>query len=302
MANGDKPAVIKTAVIGASGYVGRHLWQAYRAQFPDCVGTAFSGTATGLTRFDIRDPDIGPLQLEETGHEAVLIASARPMIGDCEKNPAETFAVNVKGTLELLRQLGRTGLHVIFLSSDYVFDGTNGPHDDDRPPNPSTEYGRHKAKVEREIPALAPDSLVVRLSKIYGVSEGDSTTLLGEIASKLAAGKRVQAAHDQIFCPTNVNDLVKLLPALQQKRLRGVLNLCNPERWSRFDIAAAMARAMRVDSTLVERIALYDLAAMAGRPLDTSMRISRLERELAPRFAPILADIEATARLWRGTA
>src|SRR5712692_2998520 len=132
--------MIKTAVIGASGYVGRHLWKAYRARYPDCVGTTFSAKNPELKRFDIRTPDFAALRLEESGHRAVLIASAKPNIAYCEQKQAAAYAVNVQGTLELARQIGRTGMLVIFLSSDYVFEGKAGPHDDDDPTAPTTEY------------------------------------------------------------------------------------------------------------------------------------------------------------------
>ena len=126
--------MLKTAVIGASGYLGRHLWQSYRRVFPDCLGTGFSNVELGLQRFDIRDPEVTPLKLEETGHQAVLIASARANINYCQQEPSAAYAVNVTGTLELMRRLGRTPLQVIFLSSDYVFKGASGDYDDD-------EYG-----------------------------------------------------------------------------------------------------------------------------------------------------------------
>lgn len=290
--------MIKTAVIGASGYVGGNLWKAYRSRYPDCVGTAFSSDNPDLQRFDIRDPDLASLRLEETGHQAVLIASANPNIAYCEQNRDAAIAVNVKGTLELARQIGRTRMQAIFLSSDYVFEGKTGPYDDDHPTRPTTEYGRHKAQVERQLPSLSANYLILRLSKIYGVQKGDGT-LLDEMATLLASGKEVRAARDQVFCPTYVGDLVQTIHAIQDRGWLGVVNTCNPERWSRYDIAFALASAMQADRSLVKPISLYDIPAMAGRPLDTSMSSSRLSRDLQPRFTPLREHIERVAALWR---
>lgn len=292
--------MVKTAVIGASGFVGRHLWAAYRARYPDCVGTTFSSAKPELAQFDIRSPDFAALRLAETGHEAVLIASAKPNIAYCEQNKSEAYAVNVRGTLELVRQIGRTGMQVIFLSSDYVFDGKGGPYDDDHPTAPTTEYGRQKAEVERRIPELTDNFLVLRLSKIYGVRKGERT-LLDEMAELLAARKEVLAARDQIFCPTHVDDLVEAIVAIQDRKLGGVINVCNPEGWSRADIATELAREMGAPPELVRRISLDDIPVMQGRPLDTSMRSSRLAREPHVRFRPLRADIARMAAAWRAS-
>lgn len=293
--------MIKTAVIGASGYVGRHLLESYRTKHPDCVGTSFSKSSPGLIPFDIREPDIRPLRLAETGHQAVLIASANPNIKYCEDHKSAAFAVNVKGTLELVRQLGRISLPVIFLSSDYVFPGDRGPHDDADPTLPSTEYGRHKKLVEDEIPRLAGRHLILRLSKIFGLQKGDGT-LLDEMAGSLSAGRQVQAASDQFFCPTFVDDLVAAIHAVQERALNGVMNVSSPDVWSRHQIAVELARALKADAALVKKISLYDFPSMAGRPLDTSMACSRLRNETDVSFLPLKECIERTAALWHSPA
>jgi dTDP-4-dehydrorhamnose reductase len=286
--------MIKTAVIGASGYVGRHLWASFRQEFPDCVGTSFTNRGPGLTPFDIREPNLAALRLEETGHRAVLLASARPNIAFCEQQRAAAYAVNVAGMLELLRQIGRTRLAVIFLSSDYAFAGAAGPYPDDAETRPTTEYGRQKVLVEREIGSLVEDHVVLRLSKIYGLQKGDGT-LLTDLARSLVAGEEVAAAADQFFCPTLVTDLVRAVHAVQRVGLRGVLNLAAPERWSRYEIALALAQALEVPPSRVRKIALHDLPAMKGRPLDTTMLCSRLLAQTSVSFTPLRDSIQRVA-------
>src|SRR5262249_37689550 len=123
--------IVKTVVIGASGYVGNHLWRAYRLAYPDSLGTTFSTANSDLAFFDIRRRDIHSLSLAGRVYPAVLIASAKPNITFCEQQKDAAYAVNVRGMLELIRQLGQTSLQVIFLSSDYVFEGSTGGYGDD---------------------------------------------------------------------------------------------------------------------------------------------------------------------------
>jgi dTDP-4-dehydrorhamnose reductase len=289
--------MIKTAVIGASGYIGRHLWRSYRSCFPDCIGTAFSADVPCLQKFDIRRPDITLLRLMETGHKAVLIASAKPNIAYCENNRKAAYEVNVEGTLELARQVGRIGLPVIFLSSDYVFEGTAGPYRDTDPVRPTTEYGRHKAQVEKELPNLVEQFLILRLSKIYNTEKGDKT-LLDEMAALLFSGSELLAARDQLFCPTHVNDLVKVIHELQAKYVSGIFNVCSPEGWSRYEIALALADAMRVERKLVKGVLLHDLPGMSSRPLDTRMHPSPPVLECSGGFTPLAASILKVASAW----
>ena len=213
--------MIKTAVIGASGYIGRHLLHVYRTEFPDCVGTSFTASDALLTPFDIRDPDVARLRLIELGHQAVLLAAAKSNVGWCEGNAQDSYDINVRGTLECARQIGKLGLSVIFLSSDYVFDGKCAPYRDIDEPRPSTEYGYQKARVESALPQFVDDFLILRLSKVYGIKKGDAT-LLDQMARLLSKGMPVQAAYDQKFCPTYINDIIEVLRGLQAaKELRG---------------------------------------------------------------------------------
>ena len=290
--------MIKTAIIGASGYIGRYLVESYRRGFADCIGTSHSSETAGLTPFDIRSPDLDSLRLEESGHEAVLIAAAKPNIGYCEQHPVEAHAVNVAGTLDLVRRISRTSLKTIFLSSDYVFEGTTGSYGDASATHPTTEYGRHKASVEGEIPSLTDNYLILRLSKIYGQEKRDGT-LLDEMANVLSDGHEVSAAADQYFSPTLVGDVVDVVHAVQERGLSGVMNLCSPKGISRYEIAMALVEALQVDPALVKKINLHDIPAMAGRPLNTTMRCSRLEKEIAPTFLPLERAIETVAESWR---
>jgi dTDP-4-dehydrorhamnose reductase len=290
--------MIKTAVIGASGYIGRHLLDKYRTQYPDCVGTSFSSDVLDLIPFDIRNPNIEPLNLERTGHKAVIIASAKPNISYCENEPLKAYEVNVKGTLQLIKNLSATSLKIIFLSSDYVFDGIKGNFDDHHPTAPTTSYGRHKKIIEHEIRALTDNFLVIRLSKIYGLKKGDKT-ILDEAANLLQQNKQVLAASDQYFCPTYVGDLIQAIINIQEKDLTGYMNVCAPEIWSRFEMHTTLAQFMEKDISLVKEINLHDLPEMKRRPLNTSMICSRLNQETQTQFVSFKDSISKVASKYK---
>lgn len=289
--------MIKTAVIGASGFVGRHILKNQREHFADVVGTAFSSPQNDLTQFDIREPDLAKLRLLESNHEAVVISSAKANVGYCEQNPKESYEVNVSGTLELVRQISRTKMKVIFLSTDYVFDGRQGGYGDQAQICPNTEYGRQKAHVERELPKITDNFLILRLSKIYGLTKGDNT-LIDEIMQKLHSGTRIQAAKDQIFAPAAVDDLVKMLHLAQDAKRTGILNSSGPKAFSRFDIASMCAQKLGKGTELIDPINLHQLPGMIGRPLNTSLTPSALFLPPLLKQRDVSSSVEQLAVAW----
>ena len=276
---------MKTAIIGASGFVGSNLWRSYKKEHPDCIGTAFSNSSKGHTFFDLRYPDLAKLNLEKTGHEAVIIASAKPNIAYCENEAEQAFLVNVKGTLSLIKQLVETKIKIFFLSSDYVFDGKKGLYDDWSSTNPTTEYGRQKEIVEKEIPKLTDNYQIIRLSKIYGLEKGDGT-LLVEMAENLLSNKKMRLAKDQFFSPTYVKDVIQIIKNIQKRSSSKIINIAAPIRISRLEVAQHLGKQMKADPSLIEAISLHDIQSMKNRPLDTSLCCSYLNKCLRPIFTP----------------
>jgi dTDP-4-dehydrorhamnose reductase len=279
----------KLAVIGATGYIGRRLHRAALERDSSSAGT--SRREDGLATLDLTSPDVRALKLPENGHTHAAIAAAVPEIAACERDPAGTRAVNVDGAVELARQLQNEGVVPILFSSDYVFDGEAGGYSDDAPLSPSTEYGRQKAELEAEVGGLA---LVVRLGKVYGTERGEGT-LLDEMAASLSAGAKVRAAADQIMTPVRVEDVVDSVLALADAGIRGVVNVCGPERRSRLELAVALAEALGPGAGTVEEISLDDLGEGFTRPKRTDLLATRLLAETDLRPAPVSAAIPVVA-------
>jgi dTDP-4-dehydrorhamnose reductase len=287
------PKPPKTAVIGAGGYIGRHLLAAYQAVDPDALGVDVVGDWPYLV--DLAAPDIRPLRLRESGYQYAVIAAAVPGLARCEQDREYTRARNVTGTLELARQLVEIGVTPVFFSSDNVFDGREGGYADDAPTNPPNEYGRQKADVERRLPEVTRGRyLIARLGKVFGLVRGDRT-LLDEMAGRLTQGQEVAAARDQILTPVWVGDVVRAVTALQAAGATGLFNVCSPEVWSRFDLAVAVARALRANEALVKGISLDDLHEPFGRPKRGNLVCRRLKATIALEFQPIAACIAALA-------
>lgn len=290
--------MIKTAIIGASGYIGSHLLAAYRQAFPDCIGTTFTKQGAGLMSFDLRHPNIEPLHLQETGHEAVIIASAMPNVGWCEAHPQESYELNVRGTLALVKALSQAGIMPIFLSSDYVFNGEAGGYLDSAPTSPITEYGRQKALVEIEIPNITDQYAIFRLSKIYGTRWQDNT-LLDQMVAALLKGQQLSVATDQFFSPTHVDDVVAMALYTQQRGVKGLVNLCHSNSYSRYQLAKKLIEALDLSPSLIHAVHLHDIPSMENRPLNTSLKCSSILENLQSSLQTIDAAVARVIKNWQ---
>jgi dTDP-4-dehydrorhamnose reductase len=275
----------KIAVIGAAGLVGSRLFAAYRSEHPDLIGTDWKGRG-GLRTLDLANPDISGLRLAETGHRAAVIAAVGSKRFDvCETKKDYTRARNVDGTVDLGRRLRGAGLMVVHISTDGVFGGERGGYRETDEPEPVNEYGRQKRAAEVGLlEATGGAALVLRVGQIFGAKMGDGT-LPDQIAGRLAAGETVDAAFDQAFTPTALDDLPDAIAALVAAGARGLCHLAGPESWTRLAVAQRLAEGLGSDRSKVRRISLDQIPGEFARPKNLSLKCERL-KELGLALTP----------------
>lgn len=283
--------VPKTAVIGADSYLGRRLLTEYRRLYPDCVGTSRRPDPGSLARFDLLDPDIAPLRLRETGHEAAAICGAVNDSVLCETDRRLSRRINVECTLQLFHNLSDQRILPIFFSSDNVFDGTKSTaYTEDDPPNPLLEYGRHKAEVETEIRKSGRPHIVCRLSKVFGTRRGDEK-FIAKSAETLIQGKEILAASDLIFNPVCVEDVIRAVSLLQRNGFQGLIHVSSPETWSRYALMLTLADSLGCDTRLVKQISLDDVTHLS-LPKNLMMSCKKLLETTAMTFTPMLSCLK----------
>jgi dTDP-4-dehydrorhamnose reductase len=290
-------AKIKTAIIGATGYIGSCLLKRYRYFFSDCIGTGFSNNQENLITFDLRYSDINELNLEETGHEAVIMAAARSDVAWCENYKKESYNLNVKAILKLAKQLEEKNIQLIFFSSDYVFDGRVGNYSDVSEVNPMTEYGKQKAEIEKELPNITSNYIILRISKVYGTIWKDNT-LLDSLTGSFFKKEPITVAIDQFFSPTYIDDIVSMTIYAQEQKVRGLFNLCANNAYSRHQIAQKIANELQFPSNCLQISPLHLIRGMKNRPLNTSLKCSSIFTPYQSSFLSIDNAIKIVAKNW----
>ena len=290
-------------VLGASGLIGRRLMA--RLGPESAVGTFHRHPFPGGLPFDGSDGNgIETLLRQVTGditHAFVLHGTIE--VEACARDPAGTAELNVTQVAHVLTQLMAAGVTPVYVSSDYVFDGTRGGWRESDPPDPQTQYGKQKLAVERLLLEAPTPSLVVRCSRVIGADIG-VRNVLGPWVEEIRAGATMRCATDQVFSPIAVDDVAGILAELAGAHSTGLYHLGGPNPLSRIDLLRLLLASIRaVDMAVhvdVVPCSLHDLPFLEKRPLDTSLNVDKLQAAIGWDFLPMKTLCETAATRYFG--
>jgi dTDP-4-dehydrorhamnose reductase len=269
--------VSRHLVIGGSGFLGQALLRALGGRG---IGTFARNGFQGGIAFDAtaqRLADIASDLPDDLSHVFLLHGIINP--DRCFREPEITRAANVSGMMALIEEIFARGLVPVYMSTDYVFDGTRGMRTEDEPLSPTTAYGRQKAEVEQWLGGQDRPCLISRASKIVSGAP-DTHSVLGPLAEDFAAGRTVRWADDQIFSPGHVDDVAAAMIALADGGHTGAFNVAGPTPFSRYALARLLAdRVIEIAPETPVALSSCKLAEVPfaePRPLDTSLDTRKL--------------------------
>jgi dTDP-4-dehydrorhamnose reductase len=289
----------KTLVIGASGLVGSRIL----ARFGEGArGTYCSHARPGLRLVDITDADTVNMEIETLRPAVIVLAAAYTHVDGCEQNPARSYDVNVAGTRNVARAAARRGARLIFLSSDYVFDGAHGPYALDEIPAPINVYGHHKLEAERIVESELESYAIIRSCNIYGF-DADGKNFVMAVYRNGVSGTPMRVPVDQWGNPTYADDLVEAVARAGTLRTSGIFHVAGPDYVDRLSWARRAAAAFGLDASYIEGVPTSELGQPARRPLraglDSRASTSMLgiaTRGLESGLALVRERIEASRR------
>ena len=237
----------------------------------DMMRAAGAG-AVGLTRAELDVTDASAVREALTGSVVVNCAAYTDVDG-AEADPQRAHEVNAQGA----RNVAEVAARVIYVSTDYVFDGSKaGPYVESDPVNPLSAYGRSKLAGERATLSASPHSLVVRTSWLFGAGGGNFVATMLRLGEEREA---VEVVDDQVGSPTFTGHLADALWALASGSRHGFLHVAGGGSCSWFDFARAIFERAGVDCT-VERQTTAELGRPAPRPANSVLRSERHAPEL----------------------
>jgi len=231
-------------------------------------------------RIDIASSEEVFRLMEEVRPEWVINTAAITDVDRCEGDRELSWRVNVLGVENLLRACETANAGLIQLSTDYVFDGRNGPYTEEDVPNPLGYYGRTKLESEARVRSSSVGGLVVRTMVLYGYAPGTRSNFVTWLLCRLSSGERVRIVTDQWGNPTFGDDLALLLLQCASKGLTGIFHAAGGEFVSRYDMALRVADVFGYDPDLICPIRTEELGQIAQRPLRSGLRTDKLEAAL----------------------
>lgn len=259
-------------VIGASGQLGGTLRQTLAAAGEAVTGTGWqhADAAAGLAPLDVTDPMALAAALDRFEPEVVWLPAALTDVDYCERYPEASAALNFQAPVHLARLADRHGFRFIFFSTDYVFDGRDGPYDEEALPRPLQVYGEHKRRAETAVLEAAPAALVVRTAWLYG-SEAKPRNFVYRIVEQARRGEIVRAATDQVNTPTAVWALAETVRTWAATGIAGIRHAGGDWLGSRFELTHAILELAGHGAATIMPVTLAALQLPARRPLRTGL-------------------------------
>jgi dTDP-4-dehydrorhamnose reductase len=237
-----------------------------------------------------------PADLRGFQPDAVVHSIATINPDDCETHPAQARRVNAQSVDDTVKFMEPR--YLVYISSDYVFDGSQGGYTPQTSPNPINTYGR--TKVEGESFALgAPRCLIVRTALFGAGLAVAPTTRWERQLDDLISGKLVTLTHDQVGTPLWTHTLATLIMRLVEVRHEGVVHAAGPEIVSKAQLMRRLALRVGITDPPIRAVSTSSLRPLARRPLNVSLVPSEVVRSTIEYPQSLDDDLDRYARaLW----
>lgn len=254
---------VRILLLGANGQVGSELRHVLRHH---------EVLAATRPLFDITDPSIED-KIVECKPQLVLHSAAFTKVDDAETNVDLAMNVNARGTMWVARGAAKARARLVYLSTDYVFDGKKSdPYTESDAVNPLNIYGRSKLLGEQEALAACPRTLIVRTSWVYGIHGHNFVKTILKLS---AQAPELRVVSDQRGSPTYAYDLAVIIGSLIDRGVNGLIHAGGEGMCSWYELACAIVKSVQ-HSCRVVPISTDESGRPAVRPLFSALSPSRL--------------------------
>jgi len=283
----------KILIIGASGLTGYQL--AKLASTENIVSGTYNNRPVDINnckiyKLDKTNKEKTLKMLKKVNPDIVIDCTALHNVDFCEKNEEESKKVNVEATKFLAKTCKEINARMLFISTDYVYDGTDQSYTEESKPNPLNIYGKHKLDAEKEIIKAGTNYAIARTSLVFGwnpnelkglkSSSGKTMNFVIWALGKLRDGENLKIVTDQYSTPTLTDNLAEFLLALANSDINGVLHTVGNECVNRYDFTLKIADIFNIDKVLITPVTSEMFNQVAKRPMRCCLDVNKAQRLL----------------------
>lgn len=275
---------MRVFIIGASGLVGNNCMQYLRKNAQcEVVGSHYSFATIDTEYFNVFNPEAATFDLDAFRPEVIVHTGALTHVDYCETHPEESYHNTVESTAAVLDLARKYGALLVYISSDYVFDGRNGPYAEEDPVNPLSVYGRHKLQAEDMIRAATPKHLILRVTNVYGDEMRGKNFVAFLIREARKEEGVLRLPSDQFATPVNAYDIGRACSLLIRDGKCGLYHLSAGEYLSRVQLAEKVLHYFPDTRLRIRALPTKKLNQDAPRPLKGGLKNDKFLAEF-PEF------------------
>lgn len=282
---------MRILITGANGLLGQKLIALLQQQRDvQLIATAQRPLSVPLVRgefylLDISDREQVSKVIMGAKPEVIINTAAMTNVDRCETEREACWQANVTAVQYLVDACEKHHIHFIHVSTDFIFDGKEGPLDESAAPDPVNYYGESKLAAEELIRRSSVSWCIIRTVLVYGVSTDMSrSNIVLWVKKSLEEGKTINVVNDQWRTPTLAEDLATGCWLAAQKKAEGIFHVSGKDFLSPFDIAIQTATFFKLDHSLIKPTDSTQFKQPAKRPMKTGFVIDKAIKELG--YAP----------------
>lgn len=267
-------------ITGASGLLGDKIVKLARRKYAVIPTHNLRQLQPDSLRLDITNAEDITSLFKKLEPDVIIHTASETNVDKCETQKNYAQKVNVDGTRNVALACSKTGAKLVYISTDYVFDGEKGNYNEQDKPNPINYYGITKLEGEKQVTQNCQKYFILRTSVLYGWHPWKQNFATWVI-NQLKQDKEITVAEDHYNTPTLADNLAEITLEAIQKDLQGLYHASGSERVSRYAFAKQIAKAFNLDPNLIKPIKMSQLTAwIAKRPKDSSLNTDKIQKKL----------------------
>ncbi len=280
----------RVLITGSNGLLGQKLLDLYLGKRDaQLIATsrganrynAFEGYGYTYQEMDVTNKDEVMLNIIRYCPTAVINTAAMTNVDTCESEKDACDKLNVDSVKYLVEACNQFDVHLVHLSTDFIFDGENGPYTEEATPNPLSYYGESKLKAEQYIIENSKNWAILRTVLVYGVANDMSrSNIVLWAKNSLEQGKQINVVDDQYRTPTLAEDLAMGCYLAEMKQAQGIYNISGGDYMNVYELAQRVADFWKLDKNLIGRADSSTFTQPAKRPPRTGFDLTKSREKL----------------------